>query len=187
MHLRFKEAQVLVKKSWVAAVSSVAFLASSCAQGPATNGQATSAGTSVPVAPVTIQCGDGRQALVKQVVSNGQTVSQVDCVAGTLVAPSRETFVMDDSIRVPQPATVAERIVYREAPPQVRRASTSAPRSVPARKKRSGEKSALIIGGSTAAGAGAGALIGGKKGALIGAIVGGLGGTVYDRTTRNPR
>jgi len=45
---------------------------------------------------------------------------------------------------------------------------------------RSWKKSALVIGGSTAAGAGAGALVGGSKGALIGGAVGGAAGTAYE-------
>ena len=52
-------------------------------------------------------------------------------------------------------------------------------------KKRSWEKEALIIGGSAAAGAGIGALAGGKKGAGIGAASGGVAGLIYDLTTRN--
>lgn len=50
---------------------------------------------------------------------------------------------------------------------------------------RSLGKSVLIVGGSSAAGAGIGALAGGKKGAGIGAIAGGLGGLIYDRVTAN--
>lgn len=41
-------------------------------------------------------------------------------------------------------------------------------------------KTAMVIGGSSAAGAGIGALIGGKKGALIGAALGGGAGTLYE-------
>ncbi|HZR28433.1 MAG TPA: hypothetical protein VFA71_06600, partial [Terriglobales bacterium] len=52
---------------------------------------------------------------------------------------------------------------------------------------RSVGKSALIVGGSAAAGAGIGALAGGGKGAGIGAIAGGLGGFIYDRLTANHR
>ena len=46
--------------------------------------------------------------------------------------------------------------------------------------KRSWQKRAMVIGGSSGAGAGIGALIGGKKGALIGAAIGGGAGTVYE-------
>ena len=45
---------------------------------------------------------------------------------------------------------------------------------------RSWKKSALVIGGATAAGAGAGALIGGGKGALIGGAAGAGAGTLYE-------
>jgi hypothetical protein len=41
-------------------------------------------------------------------------------------------------------------------------------------------KTAMIIGGTTAAGAGLGAIFGGKKGALIGAAIGGGAGTIYE-------
>jgi hypothetical protein len=49
---------------------------------------------------------------------------------------------------------------------------------------RSWQKEAIIIGGSTAAGAGIGAIAGGKKGAAIGAISGGVAGLIYDMKTR---
>jgi uncharacterized protein YcfJ len=45
---------------------------------------------------------------------------------------------------------------------------------------RSWKQRALVIGGSSGAGAGLGALIGGSKGALIGAAIGGGAGTVYE-------
>jgi hypothetical protein len=50
--------------------------------------------------------------------------------------------------------------------------------------QRSWEKELLIIGGSAGAGAGVGALTGGKKGAGIGAAAGGVGGLIYDLATR---
>ena len=49
---------------------------------------------------------------------------------------------------------------------------------------RSWQKEAIIIGGGAAAGAGIGALAGGKKGAAIGAISGGVAGLIYDMKTR---
>jgi outer membrane lipoprotein SlyB len=50
---------------------------------------------------------------------------------------------------------------------------------------RSKGKSAVIIGGSTAAGAAIGGMAGGGKGAAIGAITGAVGGLIYDRATHN--
>jgi hypothetical protein len=45
-------------------------------------------------------------------------------------------------------------------------------------------KTALVIGGSSATGAGIGALFGGKKGALIGAAIGGGAGTLFEINKR---
>jgi len=45
---------------------------------------------------------------------------------------------------------------------------------------RSWKKSAVVIGGATAAGAGVGALAGGGKGAVIGSLVGAGAGTAYE-------
>ena len=49
---------------------------------------------------------------------------------------------------------------------------------------RDWKKTALVIGGSTAAGAGLGGIFGGKKGALIGAAIGGGASTIYETTKR---
>jgi hypothetical protein len=45
-------------------------------------------------------------------------------------------------------------------------------------------ESAMIVGGTAAAGAGIGGLIGGTKGALIGAAIGGGGAAIYEGTRR---
>lgn len=45
-------------------------------------------------------------------------------------------------------------------------------------------KTALVIGGSTATGAGVGAIVGGKKGALIGAAIGGGASTLFEAKKR---
>ena len=42
----------------------------------------------------------------------------------------------------------------------------------------------MVIGGSSAAAAGIGAIFGGKKGALIGAAIGGGAGTLYEMKQR---
>ena len=49
---------------------------------------------------------------------------------------------------------------------------------------RDWKKTALVIGGSSAAGAGLGGIFGGKKGALIGAAIGGGASTLYETTKR---
>ena len=61
----------------------------------------------------------------------------------------------------------AERVVVREEAPQ-----------------RTWQKTAMIIGGSAASGAGVGAIMGGKKGALIGAAIGGGAATIYESAKR---
>lgn len=70
------------------------------------------------------------------------------------------------------------------AAPAPRRVTTSrAPRAAAQVERSSGRdwrKTALVIGGSSAAGAGLGAIFGGRKGALIGAAIGGGASTIYD-------
>lgn len=81
-------------------------------------------------------------------------------------------------------ANAAQPAVMTAAPPAgTVRTVYAAPR--PVHHKRSWEKEALIIGGSSAAGAGIGAIAGGGKGAGIGAASGGVAGLVYDLATRN--
>ena len=57
-------------------------------------------------------------------------------------------------------------------------------RTTPARVERSSgrdwKQTALVIGGTTAAGAGLGGIFGGKKGALIGAAIGGGASSIYE-------
>ncbi len=76
-----------------------------------------------------------------------------------------------------QPNTTREQLV---AAPRVVSRRAAAPHE----HTRSWQKELLIIGGSAGAGAGVGALAGGKKGAGIGAAAGGAGGLIYDLMTR---
>jgi hypothetical protein len=144
-------------------------------------------------APVVVSCEPHQRTLVRPVVLNGATLSQVECITNDVVPvsaqavtapaavyrPARTAPVYDDlaDTRVvsDRPARVipARQVVYQE--------------ERPVRKTRSVKKSAIIIGSSAGAGAGVGALIGGKKGALIGAAVGGGGATVWDQITRRDR
>lgn len=74
------------------------------------------------------------------------------------------------------------RTVYRAAHPVA-----SAPvvyREAEVRPHRSVAKTALIIGGSAASGAGVGGIVGGKKGALLGAAIGGGAASIYEATRR---
>ena len=134
------------------------------------------------VDPMLVNCGEGRQALVRPVAA-GQRISQVECVAapGALppvvgLVPAVQTFA--------QPQPVVERVVYRE-PVVTRRAEPASRTTVVRKDGRTWKKSALIVGGSAAGGAGVGAIMGGKSGAKKGAVIGGVGGLVYDLVTRN--
>lgn len=49
---------------------------------------------------------------------------------------------------------------------------------------RSWQKTAMVIGGSAASGAGVGGIVKGKKGALIGAAIGGGAASIYEATRR---
>ena len=85
-----------------------------------------------------------------------------------------------------RPAVYTQPAVYEEPQAPVLRTAPAAAapqRSVARVEQKPGrnwKKTALVIGGSTAAGAGVGALVGGKKGALIGAAIGGGASTLYE-------
>jgi hypothetical protein len=79
------------------------------------------------------------------------------------------------AIEAPVPAARPVRAVdERQAP---RRVTSASPERQP---QRNWKKTALIIGGSSASGAGIGAIFGGKKGALIGAAIAGGASTIYE-------
>ena len=85
----------------------------------------------------------------------------------------------------PQPVA-APVVVHRTAVPQqtVYRTAPASQRVVVSEQpaRRSWKTRALVIGGSTAGGAGIGGLVGGKKGALIGAALGGGAASIYEAT-----
>lgn len=133
-----------------------------------------------------VNCGPYQRTLVRTTYLNGQPVASVDCV------PAEAT--QQAAYAVPQSFAAAQPVVYTAAPaPRVVRTVSSAPartRTVTQRvyterrPVRSKTKSAVIIGTSAAAGAGVGALVGGKKGAIIGAVAGGGGALIWDQVTR---
>lgn len=88
-------------------------------------------------------------------------------------------------------APQAAPLVVQQAPAPARVYRTSAPvqervvvRETAAQPQRSWTKTAMIVGGSAASGAGVGGLVGGKKGALVGAAIGGGAASIYEATRR---
>jgi hypothetical protein len=107
--------------------------------------------------------------------------------AGFAPRSAQEPVYMPAPVSYAQPVAVAPRPVrtvsYDAAPSR-----RVAPRTqyVERAPRRDWKRTAMIVGGSTAAGAGVGALIGGKKGALIGAAIAGGATTIY-QTRQQPR
>jgi hypothetical protein len=151
--------------------------------------------------PVVVSCEPHQRTLVRPVVVNGATISQIECVAADpqAAAYAQANYAQGQTVAQPVPASygyAAPPVVYRDlAPARVVpvRQTTTVARPVrtrqivydePVRKKRSVKKSAVIIGSSAAIGAGVGALAKGKKGALIGAAIGGGGAAIWDQVTR---
>jgi hypothetical protein len=84
--------------------------------------------------------------------------------------------------------TTASRPEYR-APVQEREIVNNQPEPVREPEavredSHSWQKTAMIVGGSAAGGAGVGGIMGGKKGALIGAAIGGGAASIYEATQR---
>ncbi|HKB10026.1 MAG TPA: hypothetical protein VKD69_05220 [Vicinamibacterales bacterium] len=125
--------------------------------------------------------------------------------ARPMVASQRVGLVDDDyAVQQPAPYGYAARpaLAYRVnevrpvpasdvyAPPRQTRSTGYVTQSAPRRTTveqssgRSWQKTAMVIGGSSAAGAGLGAIFGGKKGALIGAALGGGASTLYEVNKR---
>jgi hypothetical protein len=155
-------------------------------------------GLSAPLTAATAQAGTStlvscephQRALVRPIVLNGTTVSQVECVSvGAVPAATPSAY---RPVSTAQPvyaqygdADVAPVVTRRTARPvQTRQVVYD---DVPARRTRSVKKSAIIIGSSAGVGAGVGAAVGGKKGALIGAAIGGGGAAIWDQVTRRDR
>lgn len=111
--------------------------------------------------PALVQTVDGQYVPASQLVSTARPVTVTRPAAVRTVTPRRTVY------RASAPAA-SDRVVYEDARPQ----------------GRSWKKSALIIGGSAASGAGVGGIVNGKKGALIGAAIGGGAASIYEAAKR---
>ncbi|HET9271594.1 MAG TPA: hypothetical protein VFO31_25630 [Vicinamibacterales bacterium] len=176
------------RMGWSLGIVGLSLLASACS-GPSKDGAAPAVAASpsaVQVGSTLVDCGPSQRLLLEQ--SNG--VTRVQCVPSAMTGA--EPLVLASSTDALQPIPVNARVpagVYgAPAPTRVsyepRPATRETTRRV-ATRDRTWKKSAAIIGGSTAAGAGVGAIMGGGGGAKKGAVVGLLGGVVYDIATRD--
>jgi hypothetical protein len=108
--------------------------------------------------------------------------------ARQLAYPVNATADMNDARVIPAVTRYeSERPVTRVVRPARQVDYEPRPVRVERAPKRDWTKTAMVIGGSTAAGAGVGAIFGGKKGALIGAALGGGAGTISEVKKRSFR
>lgn len=131
-----------------------------------------------------------RTAEVDAFADNPALVQTLDgqFVAVPNARPIATNFTPVAAQRVSNSAPVRRTVSSRPAPTRaVYRTSQAEQERViveEERNERSWGKTALIIGGSAASGAGVGAIIGGKKGALAGAAIGGGAASIYESTRR---
>ena len=126
-----------------------------------------------PASGLQLRCEPGQRAVIRNV---GEATA-AECVDG---ATSSNSGYTTTSAALTYPASEGPR--FRPAvdtnavaaQPRVRKAL------VERRPRRDWKQTAMVIGGSGAAGAGLGAIFGGKKGALIGAAIGGGAGTLFE-------
>src|SRR2546426_4190993 len=116
-----------------------------------------------------IRCEPGQRAAIRQVA--GATVAEC------LDAVSSDRYASVSTPVAYQPPPVPVYQTY----PAPRPATTTRVRES---SGRDWKKTALVIGGTTGAGAGIGAIFGGKKGALIGAAIGGGASSIYEARKR---
>jgi len=117
-----------------------------------------------------VSYGNGFQPVAEPApVAQPAAVRRVSQTSAPRVVRTVETEPVYREVQQTQPVY---REVVREEPEVVRE------------DDRSWQKTAMIIGGSAAAGAGTGGIIKGKKGALIGAAIGGGAASIYEATRR---
>ena len=124
--------------------------------------------------PAYVQTVDGRYVEVPNAKAVGYAPMGFAPGFNTAVQPAAQPYVVSQ-------APASTRTVYRTAQPVQERVVVEERATQP---RRSWGKTAMIVGGSAASGAGVGGLISGKKGALVGAAIGGGAASIYEATRR---
>ena len=125
--------------------------------------------------PAYVQTVDGRYIQVPNAKAVGYAPMPFAPGYNTALQPAAQPLVVSQA---PAPT----RTVYRTAQPVQERVVVE--ERVAAQPRRSWAKTAMIVGGSAASGAGVGGLVGGKKGALVGAAIGGGAASIFEATRR---
>jgi hypothetical protein len=141
---------------------------------------------------VAMNCEPGQQAVVRQALVGREMQVTINCVTGA------QTMVYTDAYGRPiqtfgpqalpvgyaQPAALVAPVTQPAYVAPARARTASSRTAARTESGRSWQKTALVIGGSTGAGAGIGGILGGKKGALIGAAIGGGSASIYEAVKR---
>ena len=158
---------------------------------PASAAMGPAAAYAMPVANMAamnnggLQCQPFEEPVLQRALVDGRDVQAMTCITRMNPAPGyygQPAYAQPAYQPVYRDEMVTRPVVRTTTP--VRRVSTAPRETVRRESDRSWGKTALIIGGSSGAGAGIGGLIGGKKGALIGAAIGGGAATIYESTKR---
>lgn len=152
----------------------------------------TVADTSAFTNGATMQCQPHEEAVLRRAVVAGREVTDVTCItrnAGFVPQPAYAqpvAYAPQPVYRgyVQEPDVVTRPVTRTRTVSQPARQRVTTARREAESEERSWGKTAMIIGGSSGAGAGIGGLIAGKKGALIGAAIGGGAATVYEARKR---